>query len=167
MSRASARTATLEDVVAVECLHCHVVMTSHVGNGGNVRYFHCPGCARWVSSPYAADVLRVDGKVRTVKPGEAPRTFDPLRGRLGALLARLERRDPWTVLGVARTDSPERIRARYRELALQRHPDRGGSEQQMRELNEAYEAVLEERERSLQARARAVLSLSAPVRPSR
>ena len=159
-----AATVTLEDAVAVECLHCHVVMTSHLGTGGNVRYFHCPGCSRWVTSPYASDVLRVDGKVRTVKPGEHPRTFNPLSGRLGALLSKLEKPSPWVLLGVGRADPPERIRARYRELAFERHPDRGGSLELMRELNEAYEAVLAEREKSQAARARALLVLSAPLR---
>ena len=158
-------TVTLEEAVAVECLHCHVVMTSHLGTGGNVRYFHCPGCARWVSSPYASDVLRADGKVRTVKPGEQPRSFNPLKGRLSALLAKLEKPSPWAVLGVSHSDSPERVRARYRELAFERHPDRGGSLELMRELNEAYEAVLAERERVQAGRAaRALLSLNAPLR---
>lgn len=157
-------TVTLEDAVAVECMHCQVVMTSHLGTGGNVRYFHCPGCARWVSSPYASDVLRVDGKVRTVKPGEQPRGFNPLKGKLGALLAKLEKPSPWVVLGVSRDDTSERVRARYRELALERHPDRGGSESLMRELNEAYEAVLSEREKAQASRARALLALGAPLR---
>jgi curved DNA-binding protein CbpA len=51
------------------------------------------------------------------------------------------------VLGVSPLDSPEAVRTRYRELALERHPDRGGSEEKMRELNDAYERILRHRQR--------------------
>ena len=39
------------------------------------------------------------------------------------------------------------MRTRYRELAMERHPDRGGSVEKMRELNDAYERILRHRQR--------------------
>ena len=50
------------------------------------------------------------------------------------------------MLGASPTDSAEVLRARYRELAMERHPDRGGSAEKMRELNDAYERILRHRE---------------------
>lgn len=48
-------------------------------------------------------------------------------------------RNPYTVLGVAQDASPEEIRARYRALAQQLHPDReDGSEEAFKELGEAF-----------------------------
>ncbi len=64
-------------------------------------------------------------------------------------------------LGVSPSDSPEVVRARFRELALERHPDRGGSEAKMRELNLAYEKILRHRQRK---RIEALEAGSAPVR---
>lgn len=49
---------------------------------------------------------------------------------------------PHRVLYVA-PDAPEEVvRAAYRALAQVYHPDHGGSEEAIRELNEAYEALL-------------------------
>ncbi len=50
-------------------------------------------------------------------------------------------RDPYEVLGV-RPDSPgEVIDAAYKAMAKKRHPDAGGSNTAMREVNEAYERI--------------------------
>lgn len=58
-----------------------------------------------------------------------------------ALPAPTKRRDPYEVLGV-RPDAPaEVVEASYKALAKRLHPDVGGSDEAMRELNEAMEAV--------------------------
>jgi hypothetical protein len=50
-------------------------------------------------------------------------------------------KDYYELLG-ARDDAPrEEIGRRYKRLAAERHPDRGGSEEQMKELNEAYRVL--------------------------
>lgn len=46
--------------------------------------------------------------------------------------------DCWTVLGVERGASRERLTQRLRELALLHHPDRGGTVAQMARINQAY-----------------------------
>lgn len=51
---------------------------------------------------------------------------------------------PWTtVLGLKEGSSKEEIRTKYRALALERHPDKGGSDTAMAELNVAYEQAME------------------------
>jgi curved DNA-binding protein CbpA len=46
--------------------------------------------------------------------------------------------DPYRVLNVPRTAERHTIRAAYRALAWQWHPDRGGSQDQMIQINEAW-----------------------------
>lgn len=48
------------------------------------------------------------------------------------------------LLGVSRFDDAERIRARHRILIAQNHPDKGGSDERARELNEAKDRLLRE-----------------------
>ena len=47
----------------------------------------------------------------------------------------------WTVLGVERYAPLAHIKASYRELALRCHPDHGGSEERMKQINLAWEAA--------------------------
>jgi len=49
-----------------------------------------------------------------------------------------ERRDYYTVLGAARDDSRAEIERRYKRLAVEHHPDRGGDEEEMKAINEAW-----------------------------
>ena len=55
-------------------------------------------------------------------------------------------RDPYQVLGVADTASSAEIKAAYRALVKQHHPDAGGDEQAILAINAAWE-VLRDRER--------------------
>jgi curved DNA-binding protein CbpA len=62
-------------------------------------------------------------------------------------------KDPYSVLGVARSASDEEIKKAYRELARKYHPDNyvGNdladlAQEKMKELNEAYDTVLKDRE---------------------
>ena len=62
-------------------------------------------------------------------------------------------RDPYEVLGVPRGASQEEIKKRYRELTKKYHPDKyAGNEladlaqEKMKAINEAYDAILRERE---------------------
>ncbi len=140
-------TSTTLDSTDVECTHCKVKMTSHLGSGRTVRYFNCPSCQRWVSSAYT-EVFRVDAKVRTRPQEQAVKTsFDQVKDRLDRWLAAVEDQDPYRTLGVSPMDSPERLRDAYREMAIAHHPDRGGSPERMRQINEAYEKIHFHRER--------------------
>jgi curved DNA-binding protein CbpA len=49
-----------------------------------------------------------------------------------------EKRDYYTVLGAERDDSREEIERRYKRLAVEHHPDRGGDEEEMKAINEAW-----------------------------
>ena len=63
-------------------------------------------------------------------------------------------RDPYEILGVPRGASFEEIRAAYRRASKTRHPDMGGSHEQMVELNTAYARILDELKRGAQSGAR-------------
>lgn len=139
-------TVTLDSSVDVECTQCGITMTSHVGSGGRVRYFHCPSCHRWSSSVYT-EVFRADTKMRTRASAPSARpVFGSAGERLRAWLRSLDTTDPWRELGVSPLDPESVIRERYRELARLHHPDRGGDPIKMQRLNEAYERVLTHRE---------------------
>lgn len=138
--------------VEVECTHCGVRMTSHRGSGQRVKYFRCGSCDRWVSSTYT-EVFKADTKVRThpERPAtEVSEAFGSVKNRLERWLVALDDQDPYRLLGVSPMDSPESIRARYLELAMASHPDRGGSPELMRDLNVAYERIVRHGERRRQ-----------------
>lgn len=147
MRASAAYSQTLEDV-EVECTHCGVRMSTHLGSGQRVRYFRCAGCHRWVSSSYT-EIFEANGGVRRIPKAreEQSPAFEQVKDRLERWLAAVEDQDPYRLLGVSPVDSPESIRERYRELALANHPDRGGSAEKMRELNLAYERILRHRDR--------------------
>lgn len=138
---------TLEDV-DVECTHCGVRMTSHLGSSKQIRYFHCPSCSRWMSSVYSTDVFRGDTKMRSRSRTETAEAsgFGSVRERLDRWLRSLDAKNPWTTLGVSPDVSDHALRERYLFLARQNHPDHGGSAEVMRRINDAYEKVLSERE---------------------
>lgn len=49
-----------------------------------------------------------------------------------------DRRDYYTVLGAEQDDSRDEIERRYKRLAVEHHPDRGGDEEEMKSINEAW-----------------------------
>ena len=51
----------------------------------------------------------------------------------------LERQQALNVLGLPSNATPQQIKRRYRTLAKQYHPDRGGDQQQMKRIIAAYE----------------------------
>ena len=56
-------------------------------------------------------------------------------------------RDYYEVLGATEAASPGEIERLYKRLAHQRHPDRGGAEEDMKALNEAYQVLHDETKR--------------------
>jgi len=59
----------------------------------------------------------------------------------------------YNTLGLRRDSSAEEIKKVYRKLAMQYHPDRNGgspeSEEQLKEINEAYQILGDEKKRRL------------------
>jgi hypothetical protein len=59
-------------------------------------------------------------------------------------------RDPYDILGVARGASLDEIKTAYRRASKAKHPDLGGSHEEMTELNTAYAYILSELKRAYQ-----------------
>ncbi len=65
-----------------------------------------------------------------------------------------ENKDYYRILGVDRNATPEQIKAAYRKLAMQFHPDRNpedkkAAEEKFKEISEAYEVLSDEKKRKL------------------
>ncbi len=139
----SPHTSTGWDACDLECSHCGSGLSRHPAKVG--AYYSCPRCDRTYASTYD-EVLR---KHAGVRPASATRRLEPtkdpyfqrVKSRLEAFLRRLDEEDAWFVLGVAPGAPLETVRARYRELALLHHPDRGGDPQQMQRITGAFEAI--------------------------
>ena len=58
-------------------------------------------------------------------------------------------KDLYTLLEVPKDASTEVIKKNFRALAVKYHPDRGGSNTRMVELNEAYAVLVDEKRRAL------------------
>jgi molecular chaperone DnaJ len=63
-------------------------------------------------------------------------------------------RDPYQVLGVASSASQAELKAAYRALVKQHHPDAGGDEYRILELNAAWEVLGDAERRAERARPR-------------
>jgi hypothetical protein len=139
------------DQIEVECTHCGTRMSTHLGSGRVVRYFQCSSCMRWVSSVYR-EVLNSTARYKSYPKEAAPKAqnFDQVKGRLERWLAAIDDQDPYRILGCSPMDTVDVVRSKYRECAMRCHPDRGGSVEQMQELNLAYERILHHRERRRQ-----------------
>lgn len=83
--------------------------------------------------------------IRDMRLAEARGSFEAMRETLLGLPAPVRERDPYEVLGVRSDTALEDIEAMYRSKAKRLHPDAGGSDEAMRELNAAFERVKQER----------------------
>jgi hypothetical protein len=60
-----------------------------------------------------------------------------------------ERRDYYRVLGAESDDSRAEIERRYKRLAIEHHPDRGGDEEEMKAINEAWGVLRDDATREI------------------
>ena len=56
--------------------------------------------------------------------------------------------DPWTILGVDRSASADEIKAAYRRLAKDHHPDKGGDPNRFIEIQNAYKQLTEPKQQA-------------------
>ena len=56
--------------------------------------------------------------------------------------------DYYSTLGVGRGASEDEIKKAFRKKAIEHHPDRGGDEEQFKEINEAYEVLKDDQKRA-------------------
>ena len=125
---------------ALVCELCHSPMSCTAPTGSAVRYYHCTGCGRWLASSYGAELVRAH-TARERRPAPAAPDLSRVKESLARWMEALDQRDPYFVLGVPPSADPEAVRARFKELALQHHPDKGGDPAQMRRLLAAYERI--------------------------
>lgn len=86
-------------------------------------------------------IWQVIAALRTIKRVGVEHLTDRAFSGYNALPAStLAQRSWWVVFGWEQPHGPfELVKERYRKLALERHPDGGGTAEQMAELNAAYE----------------------------
>ena len=56
--------------------------------------------------------------------------------------------DPYKILGVTKDASQGDIKKAFREKALEYHPDKGGNEENFKQINEAYSLISDPEKRS-------------------
>lgn len=59
----------------------------------------------------------------------------------------MAKHDYYEVLGVGKNASADEIKKAFRRKAVEHHPDRGGNEEQFKEINEAYEVLKDDAKR--------------------
>ena len=79
--------------------------------------------------------------IKDMRLGEARGMTEAIRAAYMALPAPVTERDPWELLGIRPDADPDVAEAAYRAIAKRLHPDAGGSETAMQDLNKAIEAV--------------------------
>lgn len=124
--------------------------------GWGTAYHRCPMCKRMIAGCYD-DVLRAVSRAHrgraearaaqaaaTPAATAAPAEQDEiarLKARLDRWLADADSRDPWRVLGLPPGSPLDQARSRFRALAREHHPDRGGDPEQMRKFIRAWHAI--------------------------
>lgn len=124
---------------------------SNVADPGVAVYFqikqvpHCISCDRWdrVADNIAAIAAHVEATRGQMRWGAADlaQAFAGFR----ALPAIVTPRPWWDVLGVVAHAPTDEIKARFKALAAQHHPDHGGDPALMAEVNAAWRAARDER----------------------
>lgn len=115
-------------------------------DGKNKKIHRVIACDHWKTT---RDNLRAIGVtiecMRTMNRAGATNIVEQAFTGFTALPANAAQR-PWNVvLNLGSRATPAEIEIAYKKLALQRHPDRGGSHEAMTELNLAYAAALKAR----------------------
>ena len=84
--------------------------------------------------------------VESMRMNEKRGIADTLAKAYLQLAAPPQHRDPYEILGLRPDADMEAVEAIYRHLARTRHPEAGGTEEAMKELNDARDRIREERD---------------------
>lgn len=75
--------------------------------------------------------------------------FDDERSSAGASTKEVNNKRFYELLGVDKSASYDEIRRNYRKLAKEKHPDKGGNEEEFQDLQHAYEVLSDENKRKV------------------
>ena len=134
----------MNDTANLRCELCESPMSCETppGKGKSVRYYHCVRCGRWVASTYGDELVKAHtASTESDRVPAVPYDLDPIKERLSRWLASLDESDPYFVLGVPPSASEETVKTRFKQLALEHHPDRGGDAAQMRRYLKAFDQI--------------------------
>lgn len=114
-------------------------------DGGAAVYFtlkgapRCLACDKWnrVADNIAAIAQHIDALRRIDRYG-----VGTLEQAFAGYAALPPKADPWELLGLSRNATAYDIAAAHRRLAIEHHPDRGGSHEHMARLNAARDEAL-------------------------
>lgn len=80
--------------------------------------------------------------------------FEHMRGGgmpqgMGGRREEADTQEYYDILGVEKTATPAQIKKAFRKLAMKKHPDRGGDEEEFKQIQTAYEVLCDEEKREL------------------
>jgi hypothetical protein len=88
---------------------------------------------QWLDYAHAELGARVEWQTSSDRTREKPPEPPPAKPKAG---------DPYVTLHLLPSAPPEVVKAAYKALAVLNHPDKGGDEEKMKRLNEAYGRLL-------------------------
>ena len=131
----------MPDPELLACRRCGEQLAASRAEGSLVTYYRCNCCG---TTGTTADPVALRSVARAVD--EAPAAtddaeIDEWRRRLDAFNAHADQTDPYQRLGLPPSATLGEARERFHELAMERHPDRGGEAEALGAIVDAFDRI--------------------------